>query len=329
MSDEIVRVEHLKKYFDVRGNSLIGKKKIVKAVDDVSFTIHKGEILGVVGESGCGKSTLGRCVLRLMNITDGNIYFKGDDISRLREKDLKKYREKMQMVFQNPYSSFNPTMSIRQSFFEIGKVFHLGTEETEKRCKDLMENIRLPEDLINRHPNELSGGQLQRLAIARALLLKPDFIMADEAVSALDVSVQAQILNLLLELRKSLGLTMMFISHELTVVEHVCDEILVMYLGTVVEKASAEELFQNILHPYTQALISAKPKEHPAMETHRIILEGEAKSAMDAGTGCKFAPRCRFFQKGKCDVEMPELREVSSGHFVACHAIQGKAEENG
>ena len=329
MAEELVKVEHLKKYFDVRSSSLFGKKKVVKAVDDVSFTIHKGEILGVVGESGCGKSTLGRCVLRLLDVTDGNIFFNGKDISKLREKELKSYREKMQMVFQNPYSSFNPTMTIRQSFYEIGKVFKIGTEETEKRCKQLMENVRLPEDLMNRHPNELSGGQLQRLAIARALLLNPDFIMADEAVSALDVSVQAQILNLLLDLRTSLGLTMMFISHELTVVEHVCDEILVMYLGTVVEKASGEELFQNILHPYTQALISAKPKEHPAMETHRIMLEGEAKSAMDAGGGCKFAPRCRFCQKGKCDVQMPPLKEITPGHFVACHKVEGEMKKNG
>ena len=302
----------------------IKEKKIVKAVDDINFTINKGQILGIVGESGCGKSTLGRCILRLMPISGGKIYFKGTDISTLNDKQLKPYREKMQMVFQNPYSSFNPTMTIRQSFFEIGKVFGIGNEETEKRCKELMENVRLPEDLINRHPNELSGGQLQRLAIARALLLKPDFIMADEAVSALDVSVQAQILNLLLDLRESLGLTMMFISHELTVVEHVCDEIVVMYLGTVVEKAPTKELFSNILHPYTQALISAKPKEHPAQETHRIMLEGEAKSAMDMGEGCKFAPRCRFCQKGLCDAKTPKLREIRPGHFVACHRVESE-----
>ena len=325
MAEEIIRVEHLKKYFDVRSNSLLKKeKKIVKSVDDINFTINKGQILGIVGESGCGKSTLGRCILRLMPISGGKIYFKGTDISTLNDKQLKPYREKMQMVFQNPYSSFNPTMTIRQSFFEIGKVFGIGNEETEKRCKELMENVRLPEDLINRHPNELSGGQLQRLAIARALLLKPDFIMADEAVSALDVSVQAQILNLLLDLRESLGLTMMFISHELTVVEHVCDEIVVMYLGTVVEKAPTKELFLNILHPYTQALISAKPKEHPAQETHRIMLEGEAKSAMDMGEGCKFAPRCRFCQKGLCDAKTPKLREIRPGHFVACHRVESE-----
>lgn len=317
MSSEIIKVEHLKKYFEVRKGAW--KKQSVRAVDDVSFTITKGEILGVVGESGCGKSTLARCILRLMGLTDGRILFKGDDISTCTDKELKPYRSKMQMVFQNPFSSFNPTMTIRQTYVEIGKVFGLSSKEIRCRCEELLKEVKMPDDLLDRRSTDLSGGQLQRLAIARALLLKPDFIMADEAVSALDVSVQAQILNLLLDLRDSMGLTMMFISHELTVVEHICDEIIVMYLGTVVEKAATKDLFLNILHPYTQALISAKPREHPRETTNRILLTGEAKSAMDAGDGCKFAPRCNQCKKGLCDVTTPVLREIKKGHYVACH----------
>lgn len=322
MNNEIIRVEHLKKYFQVRKG--VWKKQSVRAVDDVSFTITKGEILGVVGESGCGKSTLARCILRLMSLTDGKILLNGEDISTCSDKKLKPYREKMQMIFQNPFSSFNPTMTIRQSYEEIGKVFHIPSQELRFRCEQLLKEVRMPYDLTDRRPTDLSGGQLQRLAIARALLLKPDFIMADEAVSALDVSVQAQILNLLLDLRESMGLTMMFISHELTVVEHICDEIIVMYLGTVVEKATAKELFLNKLHPYTQALISAKPKEHPRETTNRILLTGEAKSAMDSQKGCKFAPRCSLCEKGFCDVKPPILREIKQGHYVACHKVKGR-----
>jgi peptide/nickel transport system ATP-binding protein/oligopeptide transport system ATP-binding protein len=262
---------------------------------------------------------LGRCILRLTDITDGEIYFEGENISHLKQNDLKKYRRKMQMVFQNPFSSFNPSMTITQSLNEIGNVFHMEKDDTKKRISELMEYIRLPQDVLQRRPNELSGGQLQRLAIARALILDPDFIMADEPVSALDVSVQAQILNLLLDLRDSLNLTMAFVSHELTVVEHICDVVMVMYLGSIVEIAPTNELFKNILHPYTKALISAKPKENPEQETKRIILEGEARSAMDNVQGCKFAPRCRNCKKGKCDTEIPQLREISKGHFAACH----------
>lgn len=319
MPEEIIRVEHLKKYFEVKGGILKKKKKVLRAVDDISLSIKEAEILGIVGESGCGKSTLGRCILRLNDITSGKVYFEGENITNLNQNQLKKYRRKMQMVFQNPFSSFNPSMTIIQSFNEIGSVFRMKKQDTEKRINDLMDYIRLPQDVLSRRPNELSGGQLQRLAIARALLLDPDFIMADEPVSALDVSVQAQILNLILDLRKSMNLTMMFISHELTVVEHICDEVIVMYLGSVVEKAPTKELFQNIMHPYTKALISAIPKQDPEQETKRIILQGEASSAIDDLQGCRFAPRCQYCRKGKCDIEAPELREISKGHFVACH----------
>lgn len=324
MSNTIVRVENLKKHYHLGG---AGKKaKYLHAVDGVSLSIEKGKIFGVVGESGCGKSTLGRCILRLTDITDGKIFFEENDITHLKANALKTYRRQMQMVFQNPFSSFNPKLSIGTSLREVGNVYHLPKEETNKRIKELLEIIRLPEDVLRRHPHELSGGQLQRLAIERTLLLSPSFIVADEPVSALDVSVQAQILNLICDLREELGLTMMFISHELTVVEHLCDNVAVMYLGTVVETAPTEELFKNILHPYTQALISAKPRENPEQQTNRIILEGDVPSAIDIPKGCRFASRCPKCVAGMCDVKAPELREVEKGHFVACHLAKNEKE---
>jgi len=295
--------------------------KYLHAVDDVSLSIEKGEIFGIVGESGCGKSTLGRCILRLTDITDGKVCFEGKDITHLKQHELKNQRRYMQMVFQNPFSSFNPKMSIGSSLREVGKVHKIPYNDTEKKISQLLDYISLPSDVLSRPPNELSGGQLQRLAIARALLLEPHFIMADEPVSALDVSVQAQILNLILDLRDRLNLTLMFISHELTVVEHICDFVAVMYLGVIVEKAPTEELFRNILHPYTQALFSAKPRENPEQDTSRIVLEGDVPSAIDIPSGCRFALRCPQFKKGKCDVESPNLREISPGHFVSCHYV--------
>jgi len=230
-------------------------------------------------------------------------------------------------VFQNPFSSFNPTMSIKQTFYEIGKVYGLSAADIKARCKELMGQVRLSEEVLTRRPEELSGGQLQRLAIARAMFLNPTFILMDEAVSALDVSVQAQILNLIMDLRDSLGLTMLFISHDLTVVEHVCDTVLVMYLGSVVEMAPTRELFENLLHPYSQALISAKPKEYPSAEANRIVLEGEAKTSLDSGEGCLFAPRCRYCQTSLCDCVTPQLRELTPGHFVACHRYNEMEEQ--
>jgi oligopeptide/dipeptide ABC transporter ATP-binding protein len=314
MADNIVRVANLKKYYPVSG-------KYLRSVDDVSLDIGIGEIFGVVGESGCGKSTLGRCMLRLTEITGGKVYFENEDITHLKQHELKKRRRYMQMVFQNPFSSFNPKMSIGQSLREVGMVHHLSKDDTKNKIIQLLEYISLPADVLHRHPNELSGGQLQRLAIARALLLEPHFIMADEPVSALDVSVQAQILNLILDLRDTLELTMMFVSHELTVVEHICDVVAVMYLGEIVEKASTEEMFSNMQHPYTQALISAKPKEHPEQEKTRIVLEGDVPSALDIPSGCRFASRCPRCQKGRCDVESPKLKEVAPEHFVSCHLV--------
>jgi len=326
VSEEIIRVEHLQKNFQIRKGLFRNSKKELKAVDNVSLTIHKGEIFGVVGESGCGKSTLARCIMGLSPVSGGEVYFQGTKISSLKSGELKPYRQKMQMVFQNPFSSFNPSMSIRQTFYEIGHVYQMKDEAITAQCSELMMQVRLPEDVLSRRPSELSGGQLQRLAIARAMFLNPPLILADEAVSALDVSVQAQILNLILDLRDSLGLTMLFISHDLTVVEHVCDTVLVMYLGSVVEMGPTDELFANLLHPYSQALVSAKPKERPDQETNHIILKGEAKTAMDTSGGCRFAPRCRYFKEGICDKITPELREIRPGHFAACHLFDEKED---
>lgn len=296
--------------------------RYLHAVDDVSFEIEKGAIFGVVGESGCGKSTLGRCLLRLTELSSGSISFGGSDITNLGSHALKPFRRQMQMVFQNPFSSFNPKHTIGGSLREVCRVYHLDKSASEERIRKLLELIRLPQDVLHRHPDELSGGQLQRLAIERTLLLSPEFIVADEPVSALDVSVQAQILNLICDLREELGLTMLFISHELTIVEHLCGAVAVMYLGKVVEKAPTEELFHHVLHPYTKALISAKPRETPDQQTNRIILEGDVPSAIEVPKGCRFASRCPSCFQGKCDQIEPELTEVAPGHWVACHLVK-------
>ena len=288
-SHVVVHAENLKKHYPTKGG------KILKALDGVSFDIYEGEILGVVGESGCGKSTLGRSVLRLFPVTEGKLEFEGHDITNLSKRQLKNYRRDMQMIFQNPYSSFDPKQKIGSALREVGKVYKMSDEEINQKIKELLEYIRLPEDMLLRSPGELSGGQLQRLAIARALILKPSFIVADEPVSALDVSVQAQILNLIVDLRKEMKMTMMFISHEMSVVEHICDRVAVMYLGQIVEMAPTKELFDNISHPYTKALMSAIPIADPEEKKQRIILEGDIPNAIDLPEGCSFASRCQFF----------------------------------
>ena len=314
----IVHVEHLKKYFPVGSAGFRKEPKQLKAVDDVSLDIHEGEIIGIVGESGCGKSTLGRAILRLFPVTDGKIVFKGTDITRMDRKELKEYRRDMQMIFQNPFSSFNPKQRIGNALAEVGKVYGMTESETNERIAELMEHINLPMDFLHRMPSELSGGQLQRLAIARALILNPGFIVADEPVSALDVSVQAQILNLITDLRKKMNMTMMFISHEMTVVEHTCDYICVMYLGRIIEMAPTKELFAHISHPYTRALMSAIPKADPDEEKERIVLEGDIPSAIDLPEGCSFASRC-FACTQECRERRPELKDLGNGHFAACH----------
>ncbi len=311
-SHVVVHAENLKKHYPTKGG------KILKALDGVSFDIYEGEILGVVGESGCGKSTLGRSVLRLFPVREGKIEFEGHDITDLSKRQMKAYRRDMQMIFQNPYSSFNPKQKIGSALREVGKVYKMSDAEVDKKIKDLLEYIRLPEDMLLRSPGELSGGQLQRLAIARALILKPSFIVADEPVSALDVSVQAQILNLIVDLRKEMKMTMMFISHEMSVVEHICDRVAVMYLGQIVEMAPTKELFDNISHPYTKALMSAIPIADPEEKKQRIILEGDIPNAIDLPEGCSFASRCQFCTE-KCKKEKPQLKCLGNDHFVACH----------
>lgn len=310
---KIIEVKNLKKYYPSGGKTL-------KALDGVSFEICEGEIMGVVGESGCGKSTLGRSVLRLFPITEGEILFDGTDISRMNRRELKPYRKNMQMIFQNPYSSFNPKQKIGSALYEVGRVYGMDEKALHEKVEQLMEYISLPLDMLHRSPGELSGGQLQRLAIARALILEPGFIVADEPVSALDVSVQAQILNLITDLRKKLKMTMMFISHEMTVVEHICDNVAVMYLGRIVEMAPVKELFSNICHPYTQALMSAIPKADPEDAKERIILEGDIPNAIDLPRGCSFASRCRYCTQ-QCREKAPELKDIGNGHKVACYHV--------
>ena len=294
------------------------EKKVLHALDGVSLTIREGEFFGVVGESGCGKSTLGRCLLRLIEPTSGSIFFKKEDITRKSRRDLHAVRGQMQMVFQNPYSSFNPKLRIGTSLLQVARLYGMDRQQAEKRIHQLLESISLPEDMLSRSPGELSGGQLQRLAIARALLPDPQLIVADEPVSALDVSVQAQILNLLIDLRKEYHTAMLFISHEMTVVQHLCDTVAVMYLGKVMELAPTQELFSRLLHPYTQALMSAIPKTDPESRAQRIMLEGDIPNAIDLPKGCRFASRCRFCCQ-RCRLEEPVLRDIGNGHFLACH----------
>ena len=314
MSQPVIRVENLVKEFPVAG------KKTLHAVNGVSLAVPKGAIFGIVGESGCGKSTLGRCMLRLETITGGKVTFQGKDITGLSGRDLLPLRRNMQMIFQNPYGSFNPKQKIGSALREVAQVHKMPAREAEEKIKYLLHEINLPEDALLRIPSEMSGGQLQRLAIARALLLDPAFIVADEPVSALDVSVQAQILNLMMDLRETFSLTMLFISHEMTVVRHLCDQVAVMYLGNVVEMAGAEELFQNLLHPYTQSLMSAIPTMDPDHKKQRIVLQGDIPSAIDLPAGCPFADRCPQCQ-AQCREGKPELRDVGNGHMVACHLV--------
>ncbi|NLT40343.1 MAG: ATP-binding cassette domain-containing protein [Clostridiales bacterium] len=318
MNTPVIQTEKLVKEFPIASKALREKKKLLHAVNDVSISVPKGGIFGVVGESGCGKSTLGRCLLRLETITGGSVRFQGRDITALSGKNLLPLRRKMQMIFQNPYSSFNPKQKIGSALAEVCKVHKIP--QAQENISQLLSDINLTEDVLHRAPGELSGGQLQRLAIARALLLAPDFIVADEPVSALDVSVQAQILNLLMDLREKFSLTMLFISHEMTVVRHLCDTVAVMYLGTVVEQAETDELFRNLLHPYTQTLLSAVPSMDPERKKQRIILKGDPPSAIDMPAGCPFSGRCPRYQP-LCSGSRPPLRDVGNGHLVACHLV--------
>lgn len=320
MSDEaIIKVENLKQYFPIKGGFFGQTTGNVKAVDNISFEIKKGETLGIVGESGCGKSTTGRTILQLLKPTSGKVYFKGEDITNISRKELRELRTKMQLIFQDPYSSLNARMTVGSIIGEALVDHNLvSKDELRERVLEVMKMCGLPDYYIDRFPNEFSGGQRQRIGIARALALNPEFIVADEPVSALDVSIQAQIINLLVKLKKEKGFTYMFISHDLSVVKHICDKVGVMYLGNMMELADKKELYENPMHPYTEALLSAIPIPDPTVKKKRIILNGDIPSPANPPVGCKFNTRCPYADD-KCRKEAPEYNEVKPNHFVACH----------
>ena len=323
MTDKIVEVKHLKKYFE------LGKNQTLKAVDDVSLTIHRGETFGIVGESGCGKSTLGRTIIGLYNATEGDVFFEGKNVHTMNEKEKFSFHRKIQMIFQDPYASLNPRSTVAEIISEPMEVHNLhGSKQARlKRVYELLEDVGLNKDHANRYPHEFSGGQRQRIGIARALALDPDFIIADEPISALDVSVQAQVVNLLKKLQKEKGLTYLFIAHDLSMVKQISDRIGVMYLGHLVERTSGKALYDQPLHPYTQALLSAIPIPDPDLEEQRerIILKGELPSPIDPPSGCVFRTRCRFAED-VCKEKVPEWLEKEKGHFVKCHLYDDKID---
>lgn len=309
---EILEVKNLKKYFTKNG-------KTVKSVDDISFDLYKGETLGIVGESGSGKSTLARTIAKLTDATDGEIYFKDENILKYNKKQTKEYRKELQMIFQDPYSSLNPRMRCFEIIAEpLKNLTNLSKEEIEKKVLDAALTSGLSEYHLNRYPYEFSGGQRQRIGIARSLVVEPQIVIADEPTSALDVSIQAQIINLLEDLKKSLGLTSIFISHDLAVVEHISDRVAVMYLGEIVEMAAADKIFNNPLHPYTKVLISSIPAKHPFEKKERIALKVEVPSGTEKFEGCKFAKRCPYAQD-ICFSKKPELENKKDEHCVRCH----------
>lgn len=314
MADKILEVKNLKKYFSTKRGEL-------HAVDDVSFTLERGKTLGLVGESGCGKSTTGRTILRLLEPTSGAVLFEGKDVSKLSKNELRHARKDMQIIFQDPYSSLDPRKTVAQIISEpiITNKLLKTKAEIENRVEELMEIVGLAPRLFNSYPHELDGGRRQRIGIARALAMEPKFIVCDEPVSALDVSIQAQILNLLKELQAKLGLSYIFITHDLSVVNHFADDIAVMYLGQIVEKAPSEELFRNPMHPYTKALLSAIPIPELGAKKERILIKGEITSPIDPPDECRFYKRCNY-ACDKCK-KTPQLIEVEPGHFVACHLV--------
>ncbi|RUT33735.1 dipeptide ABC transporter ATP-binding protein [Paenibacillus zeisoli] len=317
--ENLIEVKHLKKYFPIKAglfNRVVGN---VKAVDDVSISIRKGETFGLVGESGCGKSTFGRVVLKLQSATEGEVLFNGQDVHSLNNSELRKLREEMQIIFQDPFGSLNPRFLVKDIIGEPLRVHrHMSAKEIDDRVVELMQLVGLDPTRRNRYPHEFSGGQRQRIGIARAIALNPQFIVADEAVSALDVSVQSQVINLLMKLQKELGLTFLFIAHGLNVVRHISDRVGVMYLGKMVEVAETEELFAHPLHPYTAALLSAIPKPSPTRKRERIVLKGDVPSPANPPSGCRFHTRCPLAQE-KCSQVEPLLEEVLPGRQVACH----------
>jgi len=327
MSDTLLRVEDLKIYYPVAGSGF-GKKEFVKAVDGVTFEVKKGGVFGIVGESGCGKSTLGRGVCKLENLTSGHVYLDGEDITEYNDRRMRSIRKKVQMVFQDPYASLNPRMSVFDIIAEPLLVHHLYQDKAdlEKKVLDLLHRVGLDDYHANRYPHEFSGGQRQRIGIARALAVEPSLIIADEPVSALDVSIQAQVLNLLNELKHDLDLTYIFVAHDLSVVEYISDRVGVMYLGNFVEVGEKEKIYSNPMHPYTQALLSAVPVPDPTAKRERILLEGSIPSAHKPPTGCKFHTRCPKCMEC-CKTQAPERYEVDDGHYVYCHLYDKERRE--
>ena len=317
----ILDVQNLKKYFPIRGGLITRTVGHVKAVDGISFKLRRGETLGIVGESGCGKSTAGRTILRLHDITDGKVIFKGEDLAKCSKKEMRAKRLQMQMVFQDPYASLNPRMTVGNIIGEALLDHKLMSKaEAREKVLETMEICGLPTYYINRSPHEFSGGQRQRIGIARSLILNPELIVCDEPVSALDVSIQSQIINLLGDLQERNNFSYIFISHDLSVVEYISNRVAVMYLGNIVEMADKNEIFDNPLHPYTKALMSAIPVPDPTRKRDRIILSGDLPSPSNPPSGCKFRTRCPYATE-KCAQEAPEYRDVGNEHFVACHYV--------
>ena len=321
MSAPILQVKDLVKYFPICGGLFGRQVDRVHAVDGVSFDIKAGETLGVVGESGCGKSTTGRCLLRLIEPTSGEVWFEGKNVTAMGKDDLRAMARDMQIIFQDPFASLNPRMTVAAIIGEALTIHKLTKtpREYEERIVELLETVGLAADHMRRYPHEFSGGQRQRIGIARALAVSPKLIVCDEAVSALDVSIQAQVINLLEDLQAKFGLTYVFIAHDLSVVEHTSDRVAVMYLGRIVEIASAQDLYTKPLHPYTEALLSAVPIPDPSVKRKRIRLQGDVPSPIHPPTGCHFHTRCPIAKKGVCDVQKPELKQSTDGHWVSCH----------
>lgn len=317
--EPILRVKGLKQHFPIHAgafNKVVGH---VRAVDGIDLEVYPGETLGIVGESGCGKSTTGRTIMRLNEPTEGEVIFGGKDLAKLGKEEMRKTRRDIQMVFQDPFASLNPRKTIRKILLESLAVHKIGTaKERNEMVEKIIEIVGLKKEHLDRHPHDFSGGQRQRIGIARALVLNPKLIIADEPVSALDVSIQSQVLNLLKNLKQDFDLTLMFISHDLSVVKHLCDRVAVMYLGRIVEIADKRSLFANPSHPYTQALLSAVPQANPRLKRERILLTGDLPSPANPPSGCTFHPRCRFATE-ECKTTAPQLRDIGDGHQVSCH----------
>ncbi len=320
ITETLLEIRNLTKYFPIKKGIFNQEAGSVRALDDVSLRIKKGETLGLVGESGCGKSTLGKTLLRLIEPSAGQIIFDGVDITQLNAKGMRAMRQKMQIIFQDPYAALNPRMSIKDMLTEPLKIHNLCTtaEERSRRVHELLTYVQLPKNVLSKYPHEFSGGQRQRICIARALAVKPEFIVCDESVSALDVSIQAQVINLLMDLQQELGLTYLFIAHDLKVVEFISHQVAVMYLGRIVEQASAQDIYQHPQHPYTQALLSAIPIPDPTYKKERIILQGDVPSPITPPAGCHFHPRC-WKCTTLCQEQYPEVTHLDESHWFRCH----------